>query len=571
MKRLLVLSLLIIYMTTTATGYIPVEYSCCKNHANGTLLADFENMKDWKLNGLNSSYIIADKTNFKEGKQGLKLVSRNGDKVFATKNMNMNLADVKNFVFDAYVDDKADYLAFYLTSSQDWSRFFYQTVTLKKRWNHFTVDKDDMINLGGEDWNNTMTMFRLSLYPVNTTKDDVNVTIDNFKLSNEKGKIIFTFDDGTTGDLLAEKILTSNNQKAVSFITINWLNNKNFMTLEDLKYLQNKGWDISSHSMSHPDMITISDNAMATEMNDSYDWLVNNGFRKSAIFFAYPYGHLNHKVIEKAKQRYILARSVLGGRQPNLSPGSVDKLHKLKIMEIRSNTTVQSVKDRINSTLDNGSLLILLFHRIVKENPGTFEYNVSNFKEISDSVNISGIEVKTFSDYMIPDLKAYTPIINKTSRIHQDGSVEILTDNMFDEYMPNMTIKPSLGSININVTSYNESGGLITFKETTDRSIDIEYSIGDRIPRQKYSIKTYYDNIPVNKYVMADKNGYINYHTKDFGQVIVEIAPSDIGEIADEDIEDDETINTIGNEGWLTMVIILFVMYIRRRQSTTNL
>lgn len=508
----------------TVNAYVPVTYSCCKSYETyqGELLDNFENIDDWALDGLNTSYIVADTVNFKEGKQGLKLIAKNGDKVYTTRYIDMNLSNTKSFAFDIYIYDATtvNYITFYFTSHNDWSKYFYYNVGsgLVNGWNHIIIRKSDME--GKEDWNNKMTMFRLASYPI--AGQNTNITIDNFRYNiSERAKIIFTFDDGTVGDLVAEQILTTNNQRAVSFITISWLNYTNFMTLDDLRRLQSLGWDISSHTMTHPNLTALDENNLTIELNNSYDWLVNNGFQKSAGFFAYPFGVYNNKVVEKAMQRYMLARTVEDGIQPHLTERLGDKLYKLKIMEARNTTSVQSIKDRIDSAIDQEQLIILLFHRIVDKNPTKYEYMESDFRQISDYVKSrsSDIDVITFSDYLTPKVNSFTPVINDRVRIYPGGTVE-LVNNKSDLYMPNMTIKPLSGSIYISINRYDENGDqFISFDEiASDPSIKVQYSIGDRIPNQKYSIKIYNDKNVILKtsYMKANGNGYINYYSTRF-------------------------------------------------------
>lgn len=404
-----------ISIQTMVANAAPTTYYCCKDFItdHGSLLDNFENINDWKLDGMGTSYITVDKVNYKEGKQGLKLVAKNGQKVFATSYIDTNLKDAKNFAFDVYVYDKDSlgYITFYFTSNIRWEKYFYYTVNganLHNGWNKVIIKKSTIQNDKAEDWNNSMTMFRLTVYPKNNTELSTNVTVDDFRYNvSQRAKLIFTFDDGTVGDLEAEPILTANNQKAVSFIAVSWVGSTNFMTLEDLKKLQSKGWDISSHTMSHPNLTALDNNAMVKELNDSYDWFIENGFQKSAGFLAYPFGYYNDNVIRETKKRYIFARTVISeGAQPHLSPELGDDLYKLKMVEARNNTSAQSIKDRINTTIDEGRLIILLFHRIVDKNPTEYQYLKSDFKEISDYIKSrnSDIDVVTFSDYLTTDV-----------------------------------------------------------------------------------------------------------------------------------------------------------------------
>lgn len=526
-----ILTLMLLFISTSqimvTDALIPVTYSCCKdyNTNQGTLLDNFENLNDWTLDGLHVSYIEADTVNFKEGKQRLKLVAKNGDKVYTTRDINNHFLNVKNFMFDVYIYDETtlNYITFYITSQKDWSKYFHYTVGSKllNGWNRIVIKRSDMINNGGDDWNNDMVLLRFASYPIDGR--DTSITIDNFRYDvTGRAKIIFNFDDGTIGDLVAEPILTANNQRAMSFITTSWLGHKDFMALDNLKRLQSIGWDISSHTISHPDLTTLDDNNLTIELNNSYDWFVNNGFQKSAGFIAYPYGDYNDAVIEKTKQRYILARSVERDIQPHMIPEYRDGLYKLKIVEARNDTSVQLIKNRIDTAIYQGQLIILVFHRIVKNNPRKYEYLESDFKQISDYVKnrSSDIDVVTFSDYVVPNIYNFTPVINKTSRVYSNGTVDLITDNKYDEYMPNIVIKPFSGYVDIHIRTYDEKGDqLILFNESaSDSSIKVQYSIGNRIPNQRYSVKIYDNNDVLLKtsYMVANYSGYINYYSTRF-------------------------------------------------------
>ncbi len=170
------------------------------NMTNLEILDNFENLNLWKLEGLNLSYITFDTINFKEGKRGLKLVAINGDKVYATLKINKDFSNTKNFTFGVYIYNTTTigYITFYFTSRIDWSKYFSYTINRPfiDGWNNFIIKKSDINNYGGEDWNNTMIMFRLSVFPI--TGKDTNVTIDNFRHDiSERAKVISAIDDGT--------------------------------------------------------------------------------------------------------------------------------------------------------------------------------------------------------------------------------------------------------------------------------------------------------------------------------------------------------------------------------------
>jgi peptidoglycan/xylan/chitin deacetylase (PgdA/CDA1 family) len=513
---------------------IPVKYSCCKNYINNEDKSslDFGDTYNWAIIGSNGSHIEADQLNFKEGRQGLKLVAENGS-IFAAQNISYNFEKVRNFEFDLYVYNSGqyNYTKIYLTSDKKGEKYFYYTIKfVLDGWNHIVLKKSDMIN-HGEDWNNTMTIFMIEVSSIKGK--NVSVTADNFRYDlSGRAKAIITIDDGTTGDTVAEPILTANNQKAVSFVVASWINRTGFMTINDLKRLQGSGWDISSHTISHPYLTQLDDHNLTLELNSSYDWLVNHGFQKSASFVAYPFGDYNGHVVEKAKQRYIFARGTDTGIEPHLEPEYRNNLYKLKTIEARNTTSVQSVEDEINGTIDQGWLIILLFHKIVNDTPTEFEYSKSNFQQVSDYLKSrsADIDVVTLSDYVNPNINNFTPVINKTSRIYPNGTVSLITENKYDEYMPNMTVIPASEHIDITVNTYEE--GLISFNEP-DLSSESEYSMGDRIPNQQYVVSIYLSDKKLlqNLMVIANSTGYINYYSTKFdNQIYTEIRPFGIND-----------------------------------------
>lgn len=173
----------------------------------------------------------------------------------------------------------------------------------------------------------------------------------------------------------------------------------------------------------------------------------------------------------------------------------------------------------INDSINSKLLGIIVFHDIVDSDTDKFKYLKADFQDISNYLKSRGndIDVVTYSDYIIPNIREYTPIINKTTRIYSNGSSILITKNKFDEYMPNTTIKPLSGSVDINITTYNESGGLIKFNEnSTNNGINVVYNIGDRIPNQSYNVVIYWKNNSIFQVlnVISNNTGYINYNSE---------------------------------------------------------
>ena len=498
---------------------------------------------DWLISGM-GAVEQADTINFVEGDQSLKLIATNGNRASSDKIINSNFATTNNFVLWLYIYNIStfNYVTIMFTS-RDWgTSYFWQQVgaqqnppnpnillNLKTGWNKLLFTKKNFGypnggNFGNESWNNTMVKIRLQINP--TIGQNTSASFDDLRygISGTRAKIMMTFDDDYLNVTKALPIFSSNHQTAVAFIPTSFVGNVGKMNLTDLRNLQANGWDISSHTVNHPYLTSLNDPNLEMELNGSYDWFVNNNFQKTAGFFAYPFGVFNDNIIKKVSQRYIFGRSIQQqfpfSTQPHFTPTDDNGRYIERVINVFNYTTIQSIKDNIDDSTTSNLLGILIFHDVADSNPSLYQISTTNLQTISDYLNSrTDIDVVTYSDYVIPNINSFTPVINKTTRIYSNGSSVLITKNKYDEYMPNMTVIPSSGPIDINITQYNESTGSIKFNESSPNSdLQVLYNIGDRIPNQLYSVNIYWSNgtIYQNFNVYADNAGYIHYNSTGF-------------------------------------------------------
>ena len=483
---------------------------------------------DWILGGDNVS-LQNDTVNFKEGSRGLKLITTNGSTAYIEKEIYNNFSTTNNFAFWAYIDNTSNFSYFdvYFTSDPTWNKFFHNDLIyqgVQSGWNRILLNKHDFTNIGNENWNNIMNRVRLGIYPV--VGKNVNVTFDDltYNVTGQRAKLMIGFDDGGISTYSsAFPILNGNNQSGISFVITSYVGSPGIMNLTNLKILQGAGWDISSHTVDHVDLTQTNDSIQTYELNNSYDWLVNNGFQKTAGFIAYPYGTFNDAVLAKVEKRYLFGRSVVPQSvQQHFSPDNNAIRYIQRTIDVINTTSVQSIEDNINDTINSRLLSILVLHDIVDSNPSTYDYLSKDLQNVSNYIKSrsSDIDVITYDDYTIPIINNFTPVINKTTRVYSNGTSVLITNNKYDEYMPNMTVIPSSDSIYIGITQYNESNGSVKFNESSpNSSLQVSYNIGDRRPNQLYSVNIYWVNgtIYQNFNTHADNFGYIHYNSTGFG------------------------------------------------------
>jgi peptidoglycan/xylan/chitin deacetylase (PgdA/CDA1 family) len=216
-----------------------------------------------------------------------------------------------------------------------------------------------------------------------------------------RGLVSITFDDGFTDQYTkALPILTSLGLKATFYIISSEVDDQPlYMTAAQLIDLHNNGMEIGSHSVTHPDMTTLSPSDLTTEMTQSRDDL-------AALIgapipdFAYPEGPYNLNTITVGKMYYQSQRDSYIGfnikdilKQPN---GSYD-FSQLKIQSVEDGVTLAQVKAWVDKAKSQKTWLILLYHRIENTNPAGDEYVTltSDFNQEMQYIKSSGIGVVT--------------------------------------------------------------------------------------------------------------------------------------------------------------------------------
>jgi PGF-pre-PGF domain-containing protein len=277
------------------------------------------------------------------------------------------------------------------------------------------------------------------------------------------GTVIIAFDDGWLDTFTVSKsVLEGNGQTGVVFAIPQVVDGsyQDYMSLSNLQTMYTNGWDISSHSMTHGEgyaslpspvkegqwaefYLTRANNSQEKyELGDSKAWLDSNGFTKSSMFFAYPFGTYDNvyclslklstatcgtndlTVDIKNAGYYIGARSIDAyswrhlGKHPKYKNGDGDaevlKMATLAIDPTQAGSTPAAVIDEINNTIRENGLLVLTFHHIVAGNPASSEeYSKANLTIISNylAANSDKVKVQTFSQYFnVPNpIPTYTP------------------------------------------------------------------------------------------------------------------------------------------------------------------
>lgn len=140
-------------------------------------------------------------------------------------------------------------------------------------------------------------------------------------------KIIITFDDGYQSLLLALPLLNQYRIKPTVFALspthvsnkAELGNHKPKLNYVELKQLVKQGWTIGSHTLTHPNLTTLSAAAQKREILTSQASL-SQGLGLPCRYFSYPKGKYNRSILKLVSSNYDLAFSMDDGfisRSPN--------------------------------------------------------------------------------------------------------------------------------------------------------------------------------------------------------------------------------------------------------------
>ncbi len=132
-----------------------------------------------------------------------------------------------------------------------------------------------------------------------------------------RNRVALSFDDGfrSVHDA-ALPVLREEGATATLFLTTGYVGADNgwptqpawaprmpMMDWDQVETLHAAGWDVQAHTGSHPDLRELSDDAIRDEMEQA-DGAIEAKFGYRPDQFAYPYGSLDERVRELARDRY---------------------------------------------------------------------------------------------------------------------------------------------------------------------------------------------------------------------------------------------------------------------------
>lgn len=202
--------------------------------------------------------------------------------------------------------------------------------------------------------------------------------------------VTLTFDDFFTSFYdNAYPLFKKNNMSATMYLVNDDIDKPGIMTKSQLKEISDYGFEIGSHTVTHPHLPLLSNTDLDNELKQSKDQ-ISSYINLPVDSFASPYGEYNSNVLNHIKQFYSSHRSVDVGYN---TKDNFDK-NNIKAMSVTSMTSPETVLGWVDEAIRNKAWLVLVYHDIVDNGP-LYSNTPDHLDKVLSGLKDRGVNVKT--------------------------------------------------------------------------------------------------------------------------------------------------------------------------------
>jgi peptidoglycan/xylan/chitin deacetylase (PgdA/CDA1 family) len=139
--------------------------------------------------------------------------------------------------------------------------------------------------------------------------------------------VVISFDDGYASDVSAANALGPHGWAGVLNLQVSRIGARGGLTRAQVRTLIAFGWEIDAHSVTHPDLRTVSARRLASEVAGSRRAL-RRAFHVPVNFFAYPYGRESARVRAAVRRAGFLGATTIvrGLASPDADPFALGRV-----------------------------------------------------------------------------------------------------------------------------------------------------------------------------------------------------------------------------------------------------
>jgi len=174
------------------------------------------------------------------------------------------------------------------------------------------------------------------------------------------------------------------------------------MNWGQIRAFRDAGWEIGSHSHTHPYLTQLSTADVIRELDISRA-VIEAGVGVRPVSFSAPYGDHDARTVGLVTERYSNHLLAWGGSQGRNWPESTDRA-MISRMNVNWNTPPETYCAEIRKAAQNGTWLVLMFHEFVRSDPEPYKMAVADYKTIltcaAEARNVGAIRIVTVRDAM---------------------------------------------------------------------------------------------------------------------------------------------------------------------------
>lgn len=182
---------------------------------------------------------------------------------------------------------------------------------------------------------------------------------------------------------------------STQFIISGFIGKSGYMTAAQIKAFRAEGSEIGAHTVTHPDLTTLSQSQLTYQLSQSQATLRKLFGNSVAADFASPEGMYNANVITNIKKYYQSHRSVDAGFN---SKDTFDP-YDIRVQNIDQTTTPAQVAAWVAEAKATNTWLVLVYHQVEnKVAPGdTYAVSTAHLNTELSQLKQSGVKVTTMS------------------------------------------------------------------------------------------------------------------------------------------------------------------------------
>jgi peptidoglycan/xylan/chitin deacetylase (PgdA/CDA1 family) len=192
--------------------------------------------------------------------------------------------------------------------------------------------------------------------------------------------ITVTFDDGWESIYKAMPSLSKYGIRTTQYVISGTGKDQNYLSDAQLKEIEAAGHELDTHTVTHPDLTTLSDQTLTYELQHSQSDLRR---RLGGRFddFATPYGHVNDHVSSVIEKYYRSQRNTNGDYTNGVNENDVNiaghfDRYNIIAVTLRHETRTEDLQNLVNYTIAHNGWLVLNYHA-TDDSPSDYSLDVA--------------------------------------------------------------------------------------------------------------------------------------------------------------------------------------------------